>query len=202
MLVLRRVDELVAYQDRRYAQRYVSVLERVQRARGRPGAGGPVTAAVAANLYKLMAYKDEYEVARLSLDPALERRISEQFGDGARTPTACTRRCCVPPGMDRKISLGRWFRPGFRTLYAMRRLRGTRLDPFGRGEVRATERALIQEYVASIDDALTVLTPETVVRVVELAELADVVRGYEHVKMGNVARFRARLAEVRESLGL
>jgi indolepyruvate ferredoxin oxidoreductase len=203
VLVLRRVDELVAYQDRRYAQRYVSVLERVQaRETVTTGAGGPVTAAVAANLYKLMAYKDEYEVARLSLDPELERRIKEQFGDDATYSYRLHPPVLRAAGMDSKISLGRWFRPGFRTLYAMRGLRGTRLDPFGRGEVRATERALIEEYVASIDDALTVLTPDNVARVVELAELADVVRGYEHVKMGNVARFRVRLAEVRESLGL
>jgi indolepyruvate ferredoxin oxidoreductase len=200
-LVLRRVDELVAYQDRRYAERYVSVLRRVQeREKAATGDGGPVTTAVAANLYKLMAYKDEYEVARLSLDPDLERRVKEQFGEDATYSYRLHPPVLRAAGLDRKISLGSWFRPGFRTLYAMRGLRGTRLDPFGRGEVRATERALVEEYVGAVDAALGVLSPETVARVVELAELADVVRGYEHVKMANVARFRERLAEVQRTL--
>jgi indolepyruvate ferredoxin oxidoreductase len=200
-LVLRRVDELVAYQNRAYAQRYVSVLERVQeRERSATGAGGTVTSAVAANLYKLMAYKDEYEVARLSLDPELERRVKEQFGEDATYSYRLHPPVLRAAGLQKKISLGTWFRPGFRTLYAMRGLRGTRLDPFGHGEVRATERALIDEYVAAVDAALTVLSPQTVGRVIELAELADVVRGYEHVKMANVARFRDRLAETRQAL--
>jgi indolepyruvate ferredoxin oxidoreductase len=202
-LVMRRVDELVAYQNRRYAQRYISVLERVQaRETTATGAGGPVTLAVAANLYKLMAYKDEYEVARLSLDPELERRLKEQFGEDATYSYRLHPPVLRAAGMDRKISLGSWFRPAFSMLYAMRGLRGTRMDPFGRGDVRATERALIEEYVAAVDAALGVLTPATVDRVVELAELADVVRGYEHVKMANVARFRDRLAEAQRTLGL
>jgi indolepyruvate ferredoxin oxidoreductase len=157
---------------------------------------------VAANLYKLMAYKDEYEVARLSLDPELERRLKEQFGEDATYSYRLHPPVLRAAGMDRKISLGSWFRPAFSTLYAMRGLRGTRVDPFGRGDVRATERALIEEYVAAVDAALGVLTPATVDRVVELAELADVVRGYEHVKMANVARFRDRLAEAQRTLGL
>ncbi|MFD2089954.1 indolepyruvate ferredoxin oxidoreductase family protein [Blastococcus deserti] len=201
--VLRRIDELIAYQDRRYAERYVAVLRRVQeREKTTTGHGGPLTAAVAAGLYKFMAYKDEYEVARLSLDPALERRVKEQFGEDATYSYRLHPPVLRAAGLDRKISLGRWFRPGFRTLYAMRGLRGTRLDPFGRGQVRATERALVEEYVAAVDAALAVLAPETVSRAVELAELADVVRGYEQVKMASVARFRDRLAEVRQALGV
>jgi indolepyruvate ferredoxin oxidoreductase len=105
-------------------------------------------------------------------------------------------------GMDRKISLGRWFRPGFSALYGMRGLRGTRLDPFGRGEVRATERALIQEYVDAVDGATARLTPENLPQVAELAGLPDVVRGYEHVKMANVARYRERLSALRDELGI
>ncbi|WP_347058226.1 indolepyruvate ferredoxin oxidoreductase family protein [Blastococcus sp. HT6-30] len=201
-LVLRRIDELVAYQNRQYAQRYVAVLERVQaRERAATGTGGPVTAAVAVNLYKLMAYKDEYEVARLSLDPELQRRVKEQFGADATYSYRLHPPVLRAAGMDRKISLGSWFRPGFRTLYAMRGLRGTRLDPFGRGEVRATERALIDEYVTAVDDALTVLGPDTAATVAELAGLPDIVRGYEHLKMANVARYRERLTELRSALG-
>ena len=117
--------------------------------------------AIATGLYKLMAYKDEYEVARLSLDPALEASVRAQFGDGARYAWKLHPPVLRAVGMQRKITLGRWFRPGYRTLRAMRRLRGTRLDPFGVAEVRRVERELVEEYRALIptllrlDDATT-----------------------------------------------
>jgi indolepyruvate ferredoxin oxidoreductase len=161
-----------------------------------------VTLAVAANLYKLMAYKDEYEVARLSLDPELTRRLKEQFGEDVKYSYRLHPPVLRAAGMKKKISLGAWFRPGFRTLYAMRGLRGTPLDPFGRGEVRATERALIDEYVVAMDAALAVLTPATEDRIVELAELPDAVRGYEHVKLANVTRYRERMGTLMRDLGI
>ncbi|MGY1721521.1 indolepyruvate ferredoxin oxidoreductase family protein [Blastococcus sp. SYSU DS0533] len=200
-LVLRRADELVAYQNRKYAQRYAAVLGRVQeREMSVTGSSGPVTRAVAANLYKLMAYKDEYEVARLSVDPELARQLRDQFGSDVKYSYRLHPPVLRAAGMDRKISLGSWFRPGFHALYAMRGLRGTRLDPFGRGEVRATERALIEEYVTAVDAATAGLTQENVPLVAELAALPEVVRGYEHVKLANVARYRERLAELRSEL--
>jgi indolepyruvate ferredoxin oxidoreductase len=202
-VVLRRVDELVAYQNRAYAERYVSVVGRVQAQEvAATGSGGAVTRAVAANLFKLMAYKDEYEVARLSLDPELTRQLKEQFGEDVTYSYRLHPPVLRMAGMKNKISLGTWFRPGFRTLYAMRGLRGTPLDPFGRGEVRSTERALIDEYVTAVDAALAVLTPSTADRIVALAELPDAVRGYEHVKLANVARFRERLGALRQDLGI
>jgi indolepyruvate ferredoxin oxidoreductase len=96
-------------------------------------------------------------------------------------------------GMQRKITLGRWFRPGYRSLRAMRKLRGTRLDPFGLAEVRRVERELVAEYV---DLVPTLLALDDVDRAVEIAELPDLVRGYEQIKLDNVARYRARLAEL------
>jgi indolepyruvate ferredoxin oxidoreductase len=202
-VVLRRIDELVAYQNRAYAERYVAVVARVQRQeRAGTGSGRGITRAVAANLYKLMAYKDEYEVARLSLDPELTRELKEKFGEDVRYSYRLHPPVLRAAGMTKKISLGAWFRPGFRTLYAMRGLRGRPLDPFGRGEVRATERALIDEYVSAIDAALAVLAPSTADRIVELAELPDVVRGYEHVKLANVARFRERMGALMQDLGI
>jgi indolepyruvate ferredoxin oxidoreductase len=95
--------------------------------------------------------------------------------------------------MKRKIKLGRWFVPAFRMLRAMRRLRGTRLDPFGLAEVRRVERELVAEYV---DLVPTLLALDDVDRAVEIAELPDLVRGYEQIKLDNVARYRARLAEL------
>ena len=111
--------------------------------------------AIATGLYKLMAYKDEYEVARLSLDPALEASVRAQFGDGARYAWKLHPPVLRAVGMQRKITLGRWFRPGYRTLRAMRRLRGTRLDPFGVAEVRRVERELVAEYRSLIPTLLT-----------------------------------------------
>lgn len=186
-LVAIRVPELVAYQDADYARSYASVVARTVDADPR------LAEAVAGGLYKLMAYKDEYEVARLSLDPALEASVRAQFGEGARYAWKLHPPVLRAAGMQRKITLGRWFRPGYRTLRAMRRLRGTRLDPFGVAEVRRVERELVAEYRALVPQLLAL---DDVDRAVEIAALPDMVRGYEQIKLDNVARYRARLAEL------
>ncbi|HEY4457715.1 MAG TPA: DUF6537 domain-containing protein, partial [Pseudonocardiaceae bacterium] len=98
-------------------------------------------------------------------------------------------------GMKRKISLGAWFRPGFRALYAMRGVRGRWFDPFGHAEVRKIERALIDEYRAGLLRAFAAPAPDTAL-LAELAELPDQVRGYEGVKLGNVATYRSRQAQL------
>jgi indolepyruvate ferredoxin oxidoreductase len=182
-----RVPELVAYQDADYARRYAAVVA------GTVGADPRLAEAIATGLYKLMAYKDEYEVARLSLDPALGASVRAQFGDGARYAWKLHPPVLRAMGMQRKLTLGRWFRPGYQTLRAMRRLRGTRLDPFGVAEVRRVERELAAEYV---DLVPTLLALDDVDRAVEIAGLPDMVRGYEQIKLDNVARYRARLAEL------
>ena len=182
-----RVPELVAYQDADYARQYASVVA------GTVDADPRLAGAIATGLYKLMAYKDEYEVARLSLDPALEASVRAQFGDGSRYAWKLHPPVLRAVGMQRKITLGRWFRPGYRTLRAMRRLRGTRLDPFGVAEVRRVERELVAEYRSLIP---TLLTLDDTDRAVEIAGLPDMVRGYEQIKLDNVARYRARLAEL------
>ncbi|GAA4803456.1 indolepyruvate ferredoxin oxidoreductase family protein [Actinomycetospora chlora] len=182
-----RVPELVAYQDAAYARSYAEVV------RGCADADPRLAEAVATGLYKLMAYKDEYEVARLSLDPALDASVRAQFGDGARYAWKLHPPVLRAAGMQRKITLGRWFRPGYRTLRGMRRLRGTRLDPFGAAEVRRVERELVAEYRSLVP---TLLAMTDVERAVEIAALPDMVRGYEQIKLDNVARYRARLAEL------
>lgn len=98
--------------------------------------------------------------------------------------------------MEQKLELGEWFRPVFRTLYAMRRLRGTRLDPFGYAEVRKVERELIDEYATLVRAATEALTPETYDRAVKLAKLPDLIRGYESIKLASVERYRTALAEL------
>jgi indolepyruvate ferredoxin oxidoreductase len=191
-----RVPELTAYQDAAYAEQYKDLVEQV-RAREAAVAGGDLLArTVAANLFKLAAYKDEYEVARLSLDPALNSRIEEQFGRGARYAYRLHPPVLRSLGMQRKISLGPWFRPAFRSLVAMRRLRGTAFDPFGRTEVRREERALLAEYRDVIARLAEGLTAANHARAVEIAGLPDLVRGYEDVKLRAVAAYRARMAEL------
>jgi len=191
-----RVPELTAYQDRAYADAYAQFVEGV-RAREADVVGGDLLArTVAASLFKLAAYKDEYEVARLSLDPALTRQIEGQFGRGARYAYRLHPPVLRSLGMRRKISLGPWFRPAFTALAAMRRLRGTPFDPFGRTEVRREERALLAEYRDVITRLAEGLTAGNHARAVEIAGLPDLVRGYEEIKLGNVRAYRARLAEL------
>jgi len=102
--------------------------------------------------------------------------------------------------MRRKLRLGPWFDPAFRLLYGMRVLRGTRLDPFGLGGVRATERELVAEYTRDVNRALDHLRPATEEQVRELAELPAMVRGYEHVKLRNVTAYRERVTALLDDL--
>jgi len=194
-IVLRRVGELIAYQNEKYAERYAATVERIRHEEtGGVGRSGPVTRAVAENLYKLMAYKDEYEVARLCLDPEFDRSIRERFGDDARYSYRLHPPALRALGLNRKLSLdAAWSRPVLRALYGMRRLRGTRLDPFGRARVRVVERELIEEYVEAVTTALRSAKPENHALVVEIAGMPDMVRGYEDLKLANAAAYRARL---------
>ena len=197
-IVTLRTADLIGYQDAGYARRYAELVERVRRAEAErvPG-GGELAEAVARYLYKLMAYKDEYEVARLSLDPAVAANVRSRFGAGARMSYRLHPPLLRALGARKKLTLGPWFRPVFGVLVRMRRLRGTRLDPFGYTSVRRTERELIAEYTQLIDRLLASLSPGNHALAVELASLPDEVRGYEQVKLDNVTRYRERLVELR-----
>jgi indolepyruvate ferredoxin oxidoreductase len=191
-LVEVRVPELAAYQDARYAVEYAAFVRRVADAEQRAMPGETRLAeAVARFLFKLMAYKDEYEVARLHLEPAMRASVAAEFGETARL-----RYHLHPPllralGWRRKIALGCWVEPLFRLLVAGRRLRGTALDPFGYAQVRRVERALVGEYRQLIERALTDLSPAGYDRAVAIARLPELIRGYEAIKLRNVERFRA-----------
>lgn len=186
-----RVPDLVAYQSESYAREYADFVERV---RDREGEGA-VTEAVARNLYKLMAYKDEYEVARLSLDPSLDAEIEAQFGSSARYSYQFHPPVLKALGLNRKITLGPAVRPLLRILRAARRLRGTRLDLFGYFEVRRVERQLITEYRDAMTRALNVPREDKTV-LLELAQLPDIVRGYEALKLTSVSVYRQRQAQL------
>jgi len=156
--------------------------------------------AVARGLHKLSAYKDEYEVARLHLDTAERARIDAELGGAERTTYHLHPPLLRALGMKQKLRLGGWFTPGLRLLKGGRHLRGTPLDPFGYAHVRRTERALIDEYRDHVDAAIALMSPATHATCVELAELPDVVRGYEDIKLRAVERFRERAAGLRSTL--
>ncbi len=205
-VLLRRVDELIAYQDQRYASRYVEDVARVHAAE-KPFGSTRLTMATAQYLFKLMAYKDEYEVARLTRDVRFAAEVADQFGDDASVAIRLHPPTLRSMGMKNKISIGEWAAPVMAGLSRMRRLRGTRLDPFGRTEIRRTERALIVEYREMLQ-ALTAalgsgaIGADSIPLAVEVAQLPDLVRGYERIKMANVGRYRTDLAEKRAALGI
>jgi indolepyruvate ferredoxin oxidoreductase len=186
-----RVPELIAYQDAAYARQYVELVRRVREAEQRAVPGeSRLAEAVARHLFKLMAYKDEYEVARLHLKNNLGARLAEDYPEGVTVHYHLHPPLLRAMGFQRKIKLGKWFDAVFRLLVAMRGLRGSALDPFGRAEVRRVERALIGEYRALVEKALSDLSELTHDRAVRLANVPDVIRGYEEIKLRNVQRFR------------
>ncbi|WP_019873875.1 indolepyruvate ferredoxin oxidoreductase family protein [Sporichthya polymorpha] len=191
-----RTADLTGYSGPEYAAEYAAVVERVRTAEAAvvPGSTA-LAAAVARNLHKLMAYKDEYEVARLALDPANRAALAREFGPGARVTRHLHPPALRALGLQRKIPVPeRVADPAFRALVRARRLRGTRWDPFGRAEVRRVERELVAEYRTGIERLLSGLSPAALAAAVEIAGLPDEVRGYEEIKLANVARYRERLA--------
>ncbi len=194
------VSELTAYQDAAYAQRYLADVRGVEATAGeRLGdaqATRELTEAYARGLFKLMAYKDEYEVARLHLDPAERARIREQVGGRYRAQVLLHPPLLRSLGVQRKLRFGVSATPLFHALHAGRRLRGTALDPFARSEVRRVERELIDEYRALVATALARLDLGRYDTALEIAGLPDMVRGYEQIKLDNVSRMRARAAEL------
>jgi indolepyruvate ferredoxin oxidoreductase len=196
-----RVPELSAYQDEAYARRWAELVRRAHVAEQERTPGhGELAEAVARQLFKLMAYKDEYEVARLHLDAVEQAKLRAEFGEDVKLAFNLHPPLLRAMGLKRKLKLGGWFVPAFRSLRGMRRVRGTRLDPFGRAEVRRVERELIREYEELVDEALTLLTPDTHATAVELLELPDLIRGYEDIKLRNVALYRKRAEALRKRL--
>ena len=202
-LVATRVADLADYQSPRYAEGYlqavadVSVVERTRC----PNEAMPVTDAFARGLHKLMAYKDEYEVARLHLLSEEHDRMTQELGPDLRIKVMLHPPILRALGLKRKVSLGPATGPAFRMLRAGRRLRGTPLDPFGAAQMRRTERALVTEYRDLVATALRRLAPDTVDLVAQVAALPELVRGYEEVKAAGIERFRTEGARLMRSLG-
>ena len=201
-LVERRAADLVDYQDAALARRYVQAVTQAHAAERRVGVDGHrLGEAVAVNLHKLMAYKDEYEVARLHLLPELRDSIDQAVPGGRGV-----RYHLHPPvlralGMQTKIGIPSGVAvPMFTVLRSLRHLRGTALDPFGRTEVRRLERSLVQEYVELVAELCRSVTSAGFGGAVEIASLPQMVRGYEEIKGANAARYRDELRRRRDAL--
>ena len=192
-----RVDFLTQYQDKAYAVRYRRLVDvaRAAEASRAPGFSG-FGEAVARYAFKLMAYKDEYEVARLYTDGSFKRKIAAQFEGDFKLNFYLS-----PPvlamkdpntGLARKRRFGPWTYGLFTVLAKMRFLRGSKLDVFGYNPERRMERALVREYEARIVELAEGLTPENHALAVEIASLPEQIRGYGHVKDDHLKKVRAR----------
>jgi indolepyruvate ferredoxin oxidoreductase len=192
-LVDRLAADLRGYQSARYAQQYRDVV-----ARAATVGSAEFTEAVAVHLHKLMAYKDEYEVARLLLAPEARAAAEAVAGPGARVTWNLHPPALRSLGMQRKLRLGRWATPLFIGLRAGRRLRGTPLDVFGWASLRRLERTMRDEYIAAVDTLVAALGtsphPERLAEAVAIASLPDRVRGYEHLKRERGEAYRTELA--------
>ena len=198
-LVKSRVDFLTGYQNAAYAEQYRAFVEQVQKAEATATGKTALTETVARYLFKLMAYKDEYEVARLHTDTTFLDRVNGMFEGDFKLHYHL-----APPIIAKKNSKGQLqkqkFGPGmltgFKMLAKLKGLRGTALDIFGRTEERKTERALIGEYRASIEEVIGSLTATNHATALEIASLPEQIRGYGHVKERNLAAARVRWAEL------
>jgi indolepyruvate ferredoxin oxidoreductase len=154
---------------------------------------------VARYLFKLMAYKDEYEVARLYTDGTFDAELRKRFKGGTLTfhlaPPLLTKTDPVT-GVPRKMTFGPWMKRAFGVLAYFKFLRGTAFDPFGRTHERRQERALIGDYKAVIDELLASLTPKNLALAAEIAGIPEQIRGYGHVKERHLKQAKARESEL------
>ena len=195
-LVDSRESELVAYQGSVYARQYREFVERVRECEGHVQPGSEKLArAVAWNLHKLMAYKDEYEVARLLTDPAFDEQVSETFESPRRMVYHLHPPVLRSLGFRKKIAFGPWIRPFLKLLAMGRILRGTAIDPFGWLRSRREERALVGWYREVIEGLLKDLDAAMIDLAVEIADVPRSIRGYEGVKRRSAEQARAWVDE-------
>jgi indolepyruvate ferredoxin oxidoreductase len=196
--VARRRDFLVDYQNEALAKRYVSLVQRVRDAEVALGGNGDLTLAAAKSYFKLLSYKDEYEVARLHTQKDFLDSVRRDFGENAKL-----RFHLAPPilnpgtdarGRPRKTEFGAWMLPVFRLLSWLRGLRGTPFDLLGRTAERRMERELIREFEALVDDIVPTLTPARLTAATELISLYMDIRGYGPVKEAAVKQVRGQIA--------
>ena len=196
VLAERRTAQLMQYQGVRTARRYLRTLHTVWQAERRLGNRTALSEAVAHGLHRFIAYKDEYEVARLLTDPVLVGKARAEVPGGTNLTYHLHPPMLRAFGLRTKIRLTPNAHGVLRALAAGRKVRGTRLDPFGYAHVRRVERALRDHYEAMVLELAGRLSAATYDTAVAAAAAADIVRGYEHVKLGNVRRYREKLASL------
>ncbi|MET0165233.1 MAG: DUF6537 domain-containing protein, partial [Vicinamibacterales bacterium] len=202
-MISRRVLELTRYQDAAYASRYTALVDKVkaaERARGLPG--DALTGAVARGYYKLLAYKDEYEVARLYSDVEYLNALKATFEGDFKLEFHLAPPLLSKPdpvtGEARKRAYGSWMLSAFRVLAKLKGLRGSAFDPFGYSEDRKVERRLIAEYERILEEIVANLDHHNYDAAVELASLPDAIRGYGHVKNRHIKHAKVRESELLE----
>jgi indolepyruvate ferredoxin oxidoreductase len=204
-MVARRVAFLTGYQDAAYAEKYRNLVERVKQAEASRTKGlTGLSEAVARYYFKLLAYKDEYEVARLYADPAFMQKIKSQFEGDYKlhfhlAPPLLAKR---DPGTGelRKAQYGTWVFTAFRLLAKLRGLRGTAFDVFGYTHERRMERQLIGEYEATIDELIGKLGSDNHALAVKIASIPEEIRGYGHVKKRSLDIAKAKQADLLTAL--
>lgn len=209
----RTLDETIAYrakflseyQNRAYADRYLTAVTRVRSAEAEASPGSSeLTEAVAKNLFKLMAYKDEYEVARLYTDGAFVARLGDKFEGDVRlkfhlAAPLLARRDKVTGHLQKK-EYGGWIIHVFRLLARLKFLRGTAFDPFGYTAERQAERKLIDEYFAMIEQHIMAVKARGIPLLARLARLPEMIRGYGHIKEQSIANALAEKARLEPDL--
>ena len=200
-VLTRRIPELIDFQNYAYARQYVADIASIRDAELAHAPGrSDLSIAVARNLYKLMAYKDEYEVARLALRTNIGTHARDSFGPNAKISYRLHPPTLKALGQTKKISLPEPVATAaFRALRATKRLRATKLDPFGRSAERRTERKLIGEYRNLIEKIVSSLNLENYDEAIAIAALADQIRGYDTIKLANVETYRNDLTKALNS---
>jgi indolepyruvate ferredoxin oxidoreductase len=200
-LVGRRVEFLAAYQNAAYARRYFDRVRQVQEAEAaRVGGSTALSEAVARALFKVMSYKDEYEVARLYTESDFLKRVADQFEGPYElrfhlAPPLLAERDPATGHLQKRV-YGPWMLTAFRLLARLRFLRGTKFDLFGRTAERRAERRLVAEYEALISEIADRLAPENHAAAVELAALPLQIKGFGHIKEKNLQRAKAKEADL------
>jgi indolepyruvate ferredoxin oxidoreductase len=200
-IVAKRVDFLSGYRNAAYAKRYAELVERVRKVESdRLNGATRLAEAVARSYFKLLAYKDEYEVARLHADPAFRAKIAAQFEGDYKLNFYLAPPLLSKPdpatGQIAKMRFGPWMMTAFGVLARMKFLRGTVFDVFGRTEERRAERALIGEYEQLIDELLGRLSKDNHAVAIQLASVPEEIRGYGHVKDRSLSTARAQWADL------
>ena len=198
-----RVPELIAWGDEDYATRYVASIAAVRRSEISASISGtPLSTVAARHLFKLMAYKDEYEVARLALDADMEAQAKERFGPNATLSYQLHPPSLKKVGVKNKIAVpSAAATKTFKSLVKSKRVRGTRFDPFSKSDERRIERELITEYEQLLTHLHSGLTPDSLATAVSIADLADQIRGFDEIKLANVERYRKEVAQALAALG-